>query len=106
MPVDRTTANAVIPFHDKTANFIRRVFRWTGPASYPTGGEVINATNVFGIGTVNVVLGGFASNGTDLRIARWNPATSKMQWYDLAGAEIANGTDLSAYAFFGEALGH
>lgn len=106
MPVDLTSSSRVTPFADKTASFLRRVFRWTGPASYPTGGEVINNTNTFGFGTVNAMLGGIASDGTDLRIARWNPATAKMQWYDLAGNEIANGTDLSTYSFFGEALGH
>lgn len=106
MPIDLTSASRVTPFADKSAAFLRRVFRWAGPASYPTGGEVINVGNTFGIGTVAVVLGGVASNGTDLRIARWNPSTNKMQWYDLAGAEIANGTNLSAYSFIGEALGH
>lgn len=106
MPIDNSNATlGVIPFRDKTATYERRVFRWTGPSSYPTGGEAVNLTNVFGIGRVVAVLAQLATNGTDLRIAVWDRANSKMKWFDLAGAEIANGTDLSAYSFVGEAIG-
>lgn len=106
MPIDATNATlGVIPFRDKTATYERRVFRWTGPASYPTGGEVTNLGNVFGLGRVPAILANPASNGTDLRLVLWDRTNSKMKWFDLAGAEIANGTDLSAYSFIGEAIG-
>jgi len=93
------------PFRDKTAEYMRRVFRWDGPTSYPTGGEVINLLNTFGLGRIMFINPEAAYNGTDIRIARYNFTTQKMQWFDLAGAEIANGTNLSAYTFRAEALG-
>jgi hypothetical protein len=106
MPIDRTSTSQVIPFQDKSANFIRRVFRWVGPASYPTGGEVVNLGNIFGIGTVNLVLAEAAYNGSAILLTRFNVATGKMQWFDMAGVEVSNATDLSAYSFRAEALGH
>jgi hypothetical protein len=106
MPIDNSNATLTeIPFRDKTAVYLRRVFRWTGPSSYPTGGETVNLTNTFGIGRVVAVLAQPATNGTDLRLVVWDRANSKMKWFDLAGAEIGNGTDLSTYSFLAEAIG-
>lgn len=112
MPIDLSNATQVgtatvpgIKYRDKTATYERRLFNWTGPASYPTGGEVINTLSTFGLGTVPIVLANPARNATVILIPRWDRANKKMQWFDLAGNEVANGTDLSAYSFQGEALG-
>ena len=106
MPINLSNSVlAGLEFRDKSASYSRRVFQWTGPSSYVTGGESINTTNVFGLGSIAVVHAGAAYNDTDLRLVRYNPTTGKLQWFDLAGAEVANGTDLSAYSFRGEALG-
>lgn len=106
MPIDLTNASqTAIPYRDKTATYERRIFNWIGPASYVTGGEVTDLLAAFGLGRVPLVICQPASNGTDIRIPRWNPTTSKMQWYDLAGNEVANAVNLSAYSFRAEALG-
>lgn len=106
MPINLT--NSVLmatEFRDKSASYMRRVFRWDGPASYVTGGEAVNTTNVFGLGTINLVLCESAYNGSVILIPRYNFTEKKMQWFDLAGAEVANATNLSAYTFRGEAFG-
>lgn len=112
MPIDLSNSaqlgTATVPgikYRDKTATYERRLFNWTGPSSYVSGGETVDTLQTFGLGSVPIVFAGPAYNGTDLRIARWNRSTKKMQWFDLAGAEIAGGVNLSAYSFQGEALG-
>lgn len=106
MPADLSNATLVaIEFRDKTATYMRRIGKWNGPASYVSGGEAVNLLNTFGVGKVPVVLAQPASNGTDLRLAVWDRVNSKMKWFDLAGAEIAGGVDLSAYSFLYEAIG-
>lgn len=112
MPVNLSNAILVgIPFHDKTANYERRVGQWTGPASYTTGGEAVNLTNSFGLGRVMALLFQPFSNGTVIILARWTPTTASnpgagtVKFFDMAGAEIANGTDLSTYTASFEAIG-
>lgn len=116
MPIQLTNAvlmgsggATVVPgvkFRDKTATYERRVFRWQGPASYVTGGEVVNTLSTFGLGSVPVVHSNPALNAAQTIVhPRWNRTTQKMQWFVAAGTEVPNGTDLSGYAFYGEALG-
>lgn len=113
MPVNLTNAIQVaFPFRDKSATYERRVGQWTGPSSYPTGGEVLNYMNSFGLGRiVNLLLQPF-SNGSVIILARFTPGASPNQatagtlkFFDMAGAEIANGTDLSTYTAQFEAIG-
>lgn len=106
MPINIT--NAVLAgteFRDKSASYSRRVFRWDGPALYVTGGEVLNLTNTFGLGTISLMLCEAAYNGSVILIPRYNFTTKCMQWFDLAGAEVAANTVLSAYTFRAEAIG-
>lgn len=113
MPVDLTNATQVaIPPADKTASYTRRIGRWTGPAAYPTGGEVVNIYNSFAFGRLMALLLEPFSNGTVIVIARWTPAAAPnavtsgtLKFFDMAGAEIANGTDLSTYSAYFEAIG-
>lgn len=115
MPIDLSNSAQLgsssapgIKYRDKTATYERRVFRWTGPASYVTGGEAVNTLTTFGLGSVPVVHTNpaRADGGTALRWARWDRTNKKMQWFDAAGNEIANGVDLSTFVFTGEALGY
>jgi hypothetical protein len=107
MPIDRTSSSAIVPFQDKTAAFIRRVARYTGPSSYTTGGEALDPTDVFGIGTVNAVVGGVLWNGSAARLTFWDAANEKLVIIDpTTGAEVANGSNQSAFAGQIEALGH
>ena len=107
MPIDRTSSSAIVPFQDKTAAFIRRVFRYTGPSSYATGGEALDPTNDFGVGTINAIVGGVLWNGSAARLAWWDVTNKKLVIVvPNTGAEVGNGTDLSGYSGQLEALGH
>lgn len=108
VPINLTNAILVAtPFADKSANYMRRVFRWDGPSSYVTGGETVNPTNVFGLGTINHINFEVASNGTNILLVRWNFTNKTVQWFDPSTkAEVAAATNLSAYVARGEALGH
>lgn len=77
---------------------------YTGPASYATGGDAFVPGDVK-LGQIHFLVANPASNGTDLRLVLYDYTNSKMKWFDLAGAEIANATDLSAYSARFEAVG-
>jgi len=101
MPLTRTIGN----YFDSSGSFLRRVERWAGPTSYVTGGEACAAA-IFGLGTMIKGPGGIAGNGTDTRLVRWNPTTNALQWFvPNTNAEVANGTDLSAYSLQYEVIG-
>ena len=106
MPIDRTSTSAITPFQDKSAAFMRRIFRYTGPASYVTGGESLPLLANFGIGRVYAIVGAVASNGTATLLLFWDRTNSKILWFDMAGAQVANATDLSAYSANLEAIGY
>jgi hypothetical protein len=112
MPVNSTNATRVaIPFQDKTATYERRVGQWTGPASYPTGGEAVNIANTFGFGRLMAMFLQPFSNGSVIILACWTPSAANsitagtLKFFDMAGVEIANGTDLSTYTAAFEAIG-
>jgi hypothetical protein len=93
-----------IPANDKSADRLRKTFTVTGPASYATGGTPFTPQDL-GFGqSVHVVAGGImrtSSGGASCRIVSLNnesPAAPKLQWYDQAYAEIANGVDLSSFS--------
>ena len=46
------------------------------------------------------------SNGTVCIIGRYMPTTKVLQFFDMTGAFIAGGTDLSAYVARFEAIGY
>jgi len=91
MPLDTTT----IPDRaDRTNAKLLKYYNVTGPASYVSGGEALN----FGIGRPELVVCDHPSNGTDLRVMRWDYTAQKMKWFDFAGAEIAGAQNLSTYS--------
>lgn len=90
--------------HDRTGSKTRKLGVLTGPTSYATGGEAL-APSAFGLSRIEVLLTDPASNGTDLRIVKYDYTNGKVKWFDLAGAEIAALTDLSAYSARFEAIG-
>ncbi len=98
-----TTVNA-IPANDKSADRLRRTYTITGPASYTTGGTSFTPQELGFGGSVHVMCGSIARTtvgGTACRLVALNNESvtaPKLQWYDLAGAEIANGIDLSTYS--------
>lgn len=99
-----TGVNAIPP-NDKSADRLRKTYTITGPASYPTGGVTLEAEATLGFGqSVHVLAGNVmraSGGGATIRLVGLNRdslSALKLQWYDLAGNEIANGTDLSSFS--------
>lgn len=105
-----TGVNA-IPRNDKSADRTRRTIRITGPAAYTTGGEAISLLNDLGLANLHMICGGVARTavgGAACRLVALNredAAAPKLQWYDMAGAEIAEGVDLSTFEIYLEFIG-
>lgn len=83
-------------FRDRLNDCLVRRFLLTGPASYPTGGVVIDNLGDFGWGETHTVVGTLW-NGTAMRWVWLNFTSQLLVIVDDTGAQIANGTDLSAY---------
>ena len=100
MTVTRTIGN----YHDRSGSFIRKIGQLTPSASYATGGETL-AAGTLGMGKVNLLLVEPFDNGSVIIQSVYQVSTGKLKLYDMAGAEIGNGTDLSAYNARFEAIG-
>lgn len=100
MPVGLTTFRA----EDGSSTKRRTLGIYTGPASYATGGESITAAT-FKLGQVHVVLFNPATNGSVIVLLAYDYTNNKVKAFDMAGVEIANATDLSAYTARFEAIG-
>jgi hypothetical protein len=72
---------------------------YTGPASYPTGGDPVTAASL-GLSNIRDLRLDSAVDaaGANARALRFNPTTSKIQWFVLStNAEVANAVDLSGF---------
>lgn len=101
MTIDRTS---VKQYHDSSNAHIRKVGRMTGPASYATGGDPLTPGEL-GVGVVDLLLCEPFDNGTAILLAVYQHSTSKLKFYDMAGAEVTDATNLSAYAARFEMIG-
>jgi hypothetical protein len=101
MTIDRSIGN----YHDSSNARIRKIGRAVGPASYTTGGDPLTPSEL-GLGKVEYLSIEPFTNGTVIIFAGYEVAAQTLKFYDLAGAEIANGTDLSTYAARFEAIGY
>lgn len=102
MTIDKSAS--AIPMHDKSADRLRKTIRFSGPASYATGGDPVTHNDI-GMGRVDVWLGNVVSNGTVVLLTFYDRTTSKLKYFDMAGAEVANATNLSTYFGFAEVIG-
>ena len=93
MEVDVT----LYPFCDLTAQMQVRSGELTGPASYVAGGDPVNVGDDLKLSEVFLFLAEPPSNGTVIRLVRYDYAANTLKWFDMAGAEIAGGVDLSTY---------
>lgn len=101
MPLVRSVGN----YFDHSGNFNRRIERWTGPASYATGGEDCSPST-FGLGQIVRGINGIASDGTTVRLIWWNPATNKLMWFvPNTNVEVAAAVNLSAFSVQFEVVG-
>ena len=75
-------------------------------SSYVTGGETVTPNSI-GLASIDVLTPNQPANSTTaMRGVSYKTATNKVIVYDDAFAEIANGTDLSAFSFPFEAVGY
>lgn len=77
---------------------------YTGPASYVTGGDSFTPGEVK-LGQLHFLAIEHPTNGTLVLLARYDYTNQKVQWFDVAGTEVANATNLSAYSARFEAVG-
>lgn len=77
---------------------------YTGPASYPTGGDALLPAEVK-LGQLHFFAIENPSNGTVILLAKYDYTNQKVKWFDVAGTEVANATDLSTYSARFEAVG-
>lgn len=105
MTIVHNTTTSPLPFRDKSQDRLRVAFRATGPASYATGGDLIDK-NALGLTQIHEFPNVFWSNGTVVIGSFYVPSTGKLKFFDMAGAEIANATDLSTYGCTLEVSGH
>lgn len=102
MTIDKTAS--AIPLQDKSADRSRRTLKFNGPASYATGGDPISGAEL-GLSQIHVWPGTIVSNGTVCLNTWHNKTTGKLMYFDMAGAEVAALTNLSAYIGYVEVIG-
>lgn len=84
----------------------RIIVRYTGPASYETGGDSHIGADIWGMGKVEYIPSFSMSDGTNIYLCWWDKANSKIMWFDpAAGTEVVATTDLSGFTGWVEAAG-
>ena len=97
--------NATAAFFDKGATTERRVFKYTGPTSYATGGDSL-VPEELALSKISAICNKTIGNGTSVRIGWYDFTAKKILWFvPNTGAEVANGTDLSGYTARMEVIG-
>lgn len=83
---------------DKMMDRLVREVLCTGPASYTTGGDDLDASDELGLGEIYGVYGTL-SNGTEVLDVWWDYTNQRLMIFAAGGAaEVGNGTDLSTYS--------
>lgn len=77
---------------------------YTGPASYATGGDAFVPGDIK-LGQIDVLSLGHPTNGSVILLVEYDYTNQKVKWFDLAGAEVTNTTNVSAYSTRFEAIG-
>lgn len=101
MTIDRSIGS----YHDASNARIRKIGRAVGPASYATGGDPCDPS-LLGLGKLERIGFDPFTNGTVIIVGAYDYTNLKVKFFDYAGNEIANGTDLSTYAARFEAIGY
>ena len=99
-----TITRTIGDYHDRSGSFTRKIGQATGPASYTTGGDPM-VPGVLGMGKVDLILFEPFTNGSVIILAGYEVVAATVKFYDMAGVEIANGTNLSTYNARFEAIG-
>jgi hypothetical protein len=97
------TLDATVTKHPQISfqNAQASVRQYTGPASYATGGDLIDA-NDLKIGSIVDIWFTLAVNGAGtVRLLHYDGANGKIRWVvPDTGSEVANTTDLSGFQAF------
>ena len=99
-----TVVRTIGDYHDRSNSFIRKVGQLTGSSSYATGGDSLPA-QALGMARVDALLPQTFTNGSVIILAHYVSSSGLLKFFDMAGAEIANTTDLSTYTARFEAIG-
>lgn len=91
-------------FQDRSGSYNRRIFQYTGSASYATGGDTFNPEAI-GLSKIEALLGLTITNGTNVYWGHYNRSTKKILFYSATGTEISNAVDLSGFTGNFEAIG-
>ena len=89
---------------DRTGSYNRRVYGYTGPVSYTTGGDTLTPGQC-ALGFIAAVLGLTISDGTNIYQGFWNSTTQKILWYSATATEITNAANLSTFTGRIEVIG-
>src|SRR3990172_5879631 len=91
-----TITRAIGNYHGASSGRLRKIGQFTGPTSYATGGDPLTAAEL-GLGRVELLLCEPFTNGSVIILACYEVAAGTLKFYDMAGVEQANGTNLSTY---------
>ena len=84
----------------------RRIYQYTGPASYVTGGDSLVPADVK-LSVIELVsFENPVSSTPACRHVTYDHANENVIWFDQANAEIANGVDLSSFSARAEFIGY
>ena len=86
------------PARDRWNDRLVREVRYTGPASYATGGDPVNASSDLGMGEVFGVYG-IISDGSAVRVPWLDYPNQKILWFiPNTGAQVAGAVNLSTFS--------
>lgn len=93
-----TLTESNFPARDRWNDRLVREEQYTGPASYVTGGDPVNAPTELGLGEVFGVYG-IISDGSAVRVPFFDYTNQKILWFiPNTGAEVGAGVNLSTFS--------
>jgi hypothetical protein len=99
-----TISRDATKFFDKSFAYERRVFKYTGPSSYATNGDLINPESI-ALARIDALLGLIISNGSTQYYGWYDATAKKIKWFSATATEVSNATDLSTFVGWFEAIG-
>lgn len=100
------TFDSTIAPYDQSATLKRQIATYTGPASYATGGDAVDAGVIRG-GRLLAIGAAVATDGTTAYLLWLDVANQKILWFVAStGLEVAALVDLSAFTVTTEFVGN
>lgn len=93
------TEPTTYPYRDRWNDRLVREIPVTGPASYVTGGDPFASADLQRLGLSEVYgVYGILRSSTATMYPVFDYANQKIMYFTTAGAQVGNGTDVSAFA--------